>query len=322
MVERQKALLALIVTVLFWGLSFISIKIAVVVFPPMSLGALRFSLALVLLYGIKRKMAPQETMKLRDLPYLVGAGLIGVTAYFFCENNGVSLVSASEASIIIAAIPVITMISDQIDQSVEYRRMIRRGPGAQNPWAEPPRRPTIAKRRLFGAILSVAGVWLVAGGTLQVSGNLRGYVFMGGAALSWVVYSFLTRPLFSRHSRIFIVFWQTVFGFLGFLPFAFFEIPRWGQPTLVVLLHVAYLGIFCSALGYWFYAMAMGSLGVSTSTVFINLIPVVTVVSAFFALQDRLRPIQWLGAVAVLSGVYAATLERGFHHSKEKARPS
>jgi len=88
MVERQKAFLALIVTVLFWGFSFISIKIAVVVFPPMSLGALRFSLALVLLYGIKRKMAPQERIQTGDLPYLVGAGLIGVTAYFFAKITG------------------------------------------------------------------------------------------------------------------------------------------------------------------------------------------------------------------------------------------
>lgn len=316
MVERQKALLALIATVLFWGLSFISIKIAVVVFPPMSLGALRFSLALVLLYGIKRKMAPQERIQAGDLPYLVGAGLIGVTAYFFCENNGVLLVSASEASIIIAAIPVLTMIVDQIEQGRLHQRALREeGAMVINP-------PAMVKRRWVGASLSLVGVWLVAGGTLQVSGNLRGYVFMGGAALSWVVYSFLSRPLFNRHSRIFIVFWQTVFGFLGFLPFAFFEIPRWGQPSVVVWLHVAYLGIFCSALGYWFYAMAMGSLGVSTSTVFINLIPVVTVVTAFFALQDRLRPIQWLGAMAVVSGVYAATLERGLHHSKEKAKPS
>lgn len=306
----------MIVTVLFWGLSFISIKIAVVVFPPMSLGALRFSLALVLLYGIKKKMAPQERFLAGDLPYLVGAGLIGVTAYFFCENNGVSLVSASEASIIIAAIPVLTMIVDQLEQGRLYRRALQtEGSAAVRP-------PSMAKRRWVGAVLSLVGVWLVAGGTLQVSGNLRGYVFMGGAALSWVVYSFLSRPLFNRHSRIFIVFWQTVFGFLGFLPFAFFEIPRWGQPSIAVWLHVAYLGIFCSALGYWFYAMAMGSLGVSTSTVFINLIPVVTVITAFFALQDRLQPIQWLGSVAVVSGVYAATLERGFHHSKEKAKPN
>jgi drug/metabolite transporter (DMT)-like permease len=315
MVERQKALLALMVTVVFWGLSFISIKIAVAVFPPMSLGALRFSMALVLLYLIKRKMAPHEKMDLRDLPYLLGAGLIGVTAYFFCENNGVSLISASEASIIIAAIPVITMIADQIGQYIKFR-------GKQNVTAKLARGPAIAKRRWFGAVLSVAGVWLVAGGTLQVSGNLRGYIFMGGAAVSWVVYSFLSRPLFNRHSRIFIVFWQTVFGFLGFLPFAFLELPNWGHPTAAVWFHVAYLGIFCSALGYWFYAMAMGSLGVSTSTVFINLIPVVTVVTAFFALQDRLQPIQWLGAAAVLSGVYAATLEGGAHHSREKAIPS
>jgi len=40
--ERRKALVAIILCSLFWGFSFISIKITVEVFPPMSLGLLRF----------------------------------------------------------------------------------------------------------------------------------------------------------------------------------------------------------------------------------------------------------------------------------------
>ncbi|MDR1100567.1 MAG: DMT family transporter, partial [Treponema sp.] len=103
MTKRHKALGAIIACVFFWGFSFISIKVAIPVFPPMTLGLFRFILALGFLFFIKLRLAPRERLRLRDAPLLCGAGITGVTLYFFCENNGVALVTASEASIITGA---------------------------------------------------------------------------------------------------------------------------------------------------------------------------------------------------------------------------
>jgi len=297
--QRRLRLLGLIFTVVLWGFSFISIKISVAVLPPMSLGAARFALSILLLWVIKQKTVPEERLQLRDLPYLAGAGLIGVTAYFFFENNGVSLVSASEASIIIATIPVLMMVAERIFSGGR-----------------------IAKRRWAGAFLSMVGVWLVAGTAVVVTGSALGYLYMLGAAFSWVAYTFLTRPLFASRSRIYIVFWQSIFGFLGFLPFTIAEFPSWGSPSIIVILNVAFLGFFCSALGYWLYVLALGTLGIGTSTVFINLIPVVTVAAGFVILGERLAALQWLGAVVVLAGVYLATIETKPYHSIERAKPN
>jgi drug/metabolite transporter (DMT)-like permease len=299
MTERHKALGAIIACVIFWGFSFISIKTALPVFPPMTLGLFRFALALGFLFFIKLRFAPQEKLKTRDLPLLCGAGITGVTLYFFCENNGVALVTASEASIITGAIPVLTMAAEWIGGKLKVI---------------PPER--ISGRRWLGAAISMAGVWMVAGVSFALSGSLLGYGYMGGAALSWVAYCFLTRPLFARRTgsagsgRIYIVFWQSLFGAAGFLPFAAAEYPQWGRPDIPVLLHIVFLGICCSALGYWLYAYSLEVLGVSVSSVFINFIPVVTVIGGFFLLGERLQPLQWIGAVLVLGGVYLAMGER------------
>ncbi|MDR2741847.1 MAG: DMT family transporter [Treponema sp.] len=307
MYDRKKALLTIIICVVFWGVSFVSIKVAVTVFPPMTLGACRFALAIVFLTFIKSRLAPDEKLKVRDLPLLVGAGLTGVTAYFFCENNGVSLVSASEASIIVAAIPALTVIVEWTGG--KFRRKTTREPAPSSP-----------VQRWLGALISTAGVWLVAGVSFSVSGSIWGYVYMGGAALSWVAYSFLTRPLFARCSRIHIVFWQSVFGFIGFLPFAAQEFPSWSVPTLPVLGHTVFLGICCSALGYWFYAYSLEQLGVSVTSVFLNFIPVVTVAVGFAFLGEKLMPLQWLGALLVLSGVTLAMT--GGKGGKTRINPS
>ncbi|MDR2181245.1 MAG: DMT family transporter [Treponema sp.] len=285
---RKTAILANAACVLFWGFPFISLKVAVRVFPPMTLGALRFVIAVIILGVVKRIRNSRETLAPRDIPRLALSGIAGVTLYFFCENNGVALVSASEASIIIGAIPVLTML-------VEWAAgKLRRKAGA----------PALKARLWLGALLSLAGVVLVAGVSITLSGNAAGYLFMGGAAANWVAYGFLTKPLFVRHSRSFVVFWQNLFGFSGFIPFAAMEFSRWGNPSPGIVLHVFFLAVCCSALGYLFYAHALNVLGVSISSVFVNLIPVVAVTAAFLILGERLAPLQWGGAVLVLAGVY------------------
>ena len=297
MIERRKsALISIIACVLVWGFSFISIKESLPVFPPMTLGAVRFVIAIAALFLMYR-FSPEwkganKTLK-SDMFLLIGSGLTGVTFYFFFENNGVMRVTASEASIITAAIPVLTMIADWLTAKLSSHNNA----------------PRLGWQSWLGAFISIAGVALVAGISFSLSGSISGYVYMGGAALCWVAYSLLTRPLFDRkRSRLYIVFWQNFFGFLGLLPFAMLEYKSWGDPTLPVMLHVIFLALGCSALGYWLYAYAMEALGVSTTSVFINLIPVVTVIAGFIVLHERLTLLQGAGAALVLSGVYLTIL--------------
>jgi len=311
MTKKHKALAAVIACVFFWGFSFISIKVAVAVLPPMTLGAFRFALAVIILFFIKRKIAPEEKIKKSDFPLLAGAGITGVTLYFFFENNGVSLIPASEASIFVGAIPVITVIAETAWERIYLRRKkelnieekITAGKKYQSLFLK-----TILPG--IGALISLAGVTLVAGVSFALSGTALGYIFMSGACVSWVAYCLLTRPLFISHSRIFIVFWQSLIGFIGFLPFTLFE-SSWSMPGLEVWGHILFLGLFCSALGYWFYAMALEDLGVRKATIFINLIPVISVVGGFFVLGERLKPLQWFGAALVLAGVYLTMLAPG-----------
>jgi drug/metabolite transporter (DMT)-like permease len=303
MSNKQKALTAIILCVLLWGFSFISTKITVAVFPPMSLGMLRFAIALIFLYFIKLKLAPDEKLRIKDIPMLFVAGFSGVTMYFFCENNGIAFVSASEASIAVSSIPIVIMITEWLVVKISFTRRKHMAHNAGR--NEPARRA----RQWIGCIVSIAGVWLVAGVSFAISGSITGYIYMAGAVISWVVYSFLTRSLFASHSGIYIVFWQSVAGFICFIPFSIVEFQSWGEATVEVIVHLAFLGIFCSAIGYWFYVRAMEILGVTVCAFFINLIPVVTVVSGFFMLDERLKPLQWFGAVLVITGVYLAMWE-------------
>jgi len=166
----------------------------------------------------------------------------------------------------------------------------------------------LSARSYAGAILSFAGVALIVLPSLgSSSSSPLGFLFMGGAALCWVAYALLTKPLSSRYGGLSITFWQILFGLFGCLPFAMAESARWQAPSLAVTLNVLYLGVLCSAVGYLLYIVAMDSLGAGTTSVFLNLVPVVSVAGAYLLLGERLGGLSLAGGTVAVAGVYLAT---------------
>lgn len=219
----------MILTVIFWGLSFLSIDVVVETIPPITLGFSRFVVASLLLFIIKMIKEKETKMKKKDVPLFAIAGFLGVTLYFIFENNGILLLNASTASLIIATIPIFSLISESIVYKVRMTRL-----------------------KIISIILSFIGVYFIVGGDiskLMSSGKGIGYIMMFGAVLSWVVYALVTKPLFGKYSQLTIVYYQSLFGTIMFIPFIIFETTKWSEVTGGIVLNVLYLGIFCSAIG-------------------------------------------------------------------------
>lgn len=283
--KRRLALFYATAVSVIWGLSFLSTKVSIAVLPPMTIAAARFVMAVILLLAIALAKRENLRLKLKDVPLMALTGLMGISIYFLCENNGIALLTASESSLVIATIPVLTMLVERI--AVGTR---------------------LGRRAYVGAALSFGGVALIVMPSLgSRSSSLLGFLYMGGAAAAWVVYALLTKPLSRSYGRISVTFWQSFFGLLGCVPFALAERGAWRMPGTVVILNLVYLGVFCSAIGYWLYVEALDALGAGTSSVFLNLVPVVSVAAAFVLLGERLGIESLAGGVVAVGGVYLAT---------------
>ena len=282
-VKRLASLYGILVAIL-WGLSFLSIKVAVEVLPPMTLAAARFVVACAVLPAVAFLVKEDLRIDRGDIPVLILGGVLGVTLYFYFENNGILLLSASESSILVGTIPVVSVISERIFLGTRL----------------PP-------RVYAGSFLSFAGVALIVLRPSNMPSSPWGYLYMTGAVAVWVAYTFATRKVSLKYGRLNVTFWQSFFGLLGCIPFALLESRAWKLPGTAVVLNVLYLGLVCSAAGYWLYVAAIDHLGIGKASVFVNLIPVVAVVAAFFILGDRLGALQWFGAAVTLVGVYLAT---------------
>jgi drug/metabolite transporter (DMT)-like permease len=270
--------------VVFWGLSFVASKtILNSGVPPMTMVCIRFLVATILLNLLLRRIDPRARLTRRDILPLAVSGLFGVTIYFFFEARGIKLTSASHASLIIAVIPILTLIAEWLF----FRTRVG--------WLS-----------ALGVVLSVVGVVFVVrqpGLGSPGSVSLAGDLFMFGACVSWVVYILLSRNLHTRMSELAITAYQSIFGTAFLIPLALLEMHQWVPITLAAGLNLAYLALFCSALSNYLYVIALSRLGPLTISPFINLIPVVGVLGGVVLLGESMGWSQIVGGIVILGGV-------------------
>lgn len=274
--------------VVIWGLSFLSIKVTLTVLPTMTQALWRHVIAAGVLLLMMRFIEPHTRLKREDIPRFVVAGLLGITLYFFLENNGIKRISASSASLIIAVVPIFTIIAD----ALVFKE-------------------AMTKRKLVSVLISFAGVFCIVGNPYGDSNDFLGYALMLGAAVSWVVYTLVTKSLFERYSDLAIVYYQTVIGVITLIPFALFEKTDWSAVSGPVLWNLLFLGIFCSALAAYLYIISMSVIGVAISSLMMNMIPVVAVVASFFVLNERISGMQMVGGILVIGAVCLSSIGSG-----------
>lgn len=285
--DRKKitAVVFLVGSTIMFGLSFVSIKISMEVFPPLSMAFYRFLIACLILYPMLRKMSPGENLKKEHLPLMAFSGILGITIYFFFENNGVLRISSNDASIIIAIMPVAAAVGERIFLKKK-----------------------LSPISLAAIIASILGIYIIIGGKLE-GGSISGYLYMVGAIVSFSIFMIITKPLFRSYSGIAVTFYQSLFGTLAFIPFLWLETVNWSQLNRNIIFHFLFLAIGCSAIANFMYIYALSNLSVATTAIFMNLIPVFTFIFSYFIFGDTLSLLQLFGAAVVIASVTVVTLQ-------------
>jgi len=280
--------LAIIVAVVLWGLSFVSMKIIMNTgLPPYSMITMRYllvSVVLLMVFVFQWKK-PQWKRARKDYLLFFWSGGIGITAYFLFEAKGISLTTASNAAIIIAMVPVFSLIADWVFFRQSFNLI-----------------------QLAGIILSIFGVYVIFYSSqrpVDTSAQpLLGNLLMLGACFCWVAYSVLSKALHRKYGSFVITSYQSFFGTLLLLPFALVESSSWVPISLQVWGHLFYLSLLCSILAYYLYNIALRILGVTIVSVYVNLIPLVGVIGAVYYLHDPVFPLQIFGGSFILISLF------------------
>ncbi len=297
---RGVAVAAVLVAALIWSTSFAVTKVTLVQIPPMTIGAMRFSLAALILAVVVHARRDRQLPTIRQRLTIGLAGLMGISLYFAVENLGVDLATASDATLIVASYPIITLI---LELSL--------------------RRATMSVIRLTGMIMAVGGVWLVVRGG---SGGETGHRMWGDALLVagggvWAVYNLVAQRDTSGASPIVVTYYQTLFGALGFIAMSVFEVRRWVWPTPATLGRVLFLAGLCSVTAFLLYNYGLRRLIPSVAVNLLNIVPVAGLAWAVLLARESVSATQIAGGAVVIVGV-GAGLYRSTHDRSGPAHPT
>ena len=274
---------AALFTAAVWGTTFISTKVLLRDFQPVEILLFRFVLGLLALLVIYPHRLRGTTWR-QELTF-AGAGLCGVSLYFLLENIALTYTMASNVGVIISVAPFFTAI---------FSRMFLR---------EEPLRVNF----FLGFFLAMAGIFLISFNGQKLELDPLGDVLALLAALVWAGYSVLTKRIsgYDYHTilttrRIF--FYGIVFMLPALLVFDFrLELARLGNP--VCLANFLFLGLGASALCFVTWNFAVKIIGAVKTSVYIYLVPVITVVTSALILRERITALAAVGTVLTLAGL-------------------
>lgn len=276
-----------IATSAIWGTTFISSKLLLQEgLSPAAIMMLRFVVAYVLMLPFVRGRWLCRTVK--DELQMLLLGISGGSLYFLLENTALLYTQASNVAIIIAATPLLTMLTVHL---------MNKGKGAS--------------RRLYAySLLSLVGVALVVfNGNFILKLNPMGDLLTFGAVITWVIYSIIIARLQDSYPSTMITRKVFFYGMLTLLPYFAFE--PWGVTWEMIARpmvwgNVLYLGVLASLVCYVAWNIVIKRLGAVDATNYLYINPIVAMLTAWAVLDERITPLAIVGTAFILAGVYLA----------------
>lgn len=280
--RRLAARLALVLTAIVWGTSFVAAKIVMRDLPPLTFAVLRFAIALAVLIPLNARFGRRPARGV--VPALLG--LSGVSLFFLCQNIGLQHTTAANASLVNnGGFPILTALLAAVVL-----------------------RERLSSRRWLGVLVSLAGVAAVVltGADADVHGLSGGDALILASALCIAVYTVAARVAVVETDGLALVTGSLAYGLFFLLPVVPVELAttpaRWPSPDAVALL--IYLGVIASGIAYWLFGFALRHLGATETAVLSNLEVVVGVLVAVTALHERMAIGQLAGGILILLGIW------------------
>jgi drug/metabolite transporter (DMT)-like permease len=285
---------AVIAAALIWSSSFAVTKVALSEIPPMTIGALRFVLAAAILAVVVHTRRDRRLPSPRQRLFIGFAGFLGITVYFALENVGVDWATASDATLIVASYPIITLVLEILFGRARFSVV-----------------------RFAGMLVAIAGVWLVVRGQTGGGGenHLWGDLILIAGGVVWAVYNLVARRDDSGASPIVITYYQTLAGAGGFVLLALPEAGRWSVPSGGNLLRIGFLAAFCSVAAFLLYNYGLRRLEPSVAVNLLNIVPVAGLGWAVLLAGETLNLLQVLGGAVVIVGVTLGIYRKSDSHA-------
>jgi drug/metabolite transporter (DMT)-like permease len=285
--SRLDALLLLMT--IFWGSNFTVVKIAVRDIPELPFNALRllvgaaaFIVTLAVVEGMPR-LTTAEWIRIFVL------AVVGQVIYQLCFLGAVARTTVANSALIFAFTPIVVALLTSV---MGHER--------------------IPATRWVGALISLAGIYLVVGAARTEGATVLGDVLAAGAMVCWALYTVGARPMLLERSPVVVTGYSMALGSLLYLPLAWpgLRTLEWSAVRPAAWIALLLSGLLALYVSYMIWYTAVQVIGSTRTSVYSNVTPLVAVVVAYFWLGEPITTRKLVGAAAVITGLAVTRLER------------
>lgn len=275
--------------VIMWASTFIVTKAAFAVVSPLGIIFSRFVLMLALAFAVLvvKERGANLWIERADLGRFIASGLAGFTFYQLGFTLGLSHTSPFSSSLLIAMVPLVTILI----------LAIMGEPTPRQGWV--------------GLAVALVGVVIFlldkrdAGG-----GSLLGDLLSLGAALAFAIYGIVNRPLVRKYPTATYSAWTLA---AGAVPLLLISLPAateqdWSALGAAAWLSILYLAILPVYVAYILWNFAIARRGVAKATTFSLLVPIVAGILSYLLMGEPFGPWKLLGAALVMAGLVIVRL--------------
>lgn len=277
--------------VIFWGMSYVWTTIVFKYYHPISIIFLRLFISTALLVAYTFLSGKAEKIRKEDTWLLLLSALFNPFLYFLFENYGLKNSTPTISAVIIATIPVFVSI-------VWYFLL----------------KEKLSLINIIGIIVSFLGISIMlVNPDFSLNSSMVGVLFLSGAVIMAVIYTVLLKRLANKYSALTIITYQNMIGVIYFLPlFLFFDFKYFitVRPNSELVYSLLSLAFFASTLAFIFYTMSVKKIGISRTSVFGNLMPVVTAIFSAIFISEIFTITKIIGMAIVIAGVMVTQVKK------------
>jgi len=270
----------------FWGSTFLAIHFAVQHFAPPMVSGLRFLMAAppVFLFALLRRKRIRVTRA--ELWRLIVTGLLllvgGNVFLVWAEKT----IDTGFAALVMACVPIMMTLLEMVL------------PGGQ---ALPP----VGWIGMFAGFAGLATLlWPTLSAGHAQAGRIFGSVILIFGGFCWALGSVLSKRFNFQIDPFVVSAWQMLVAGVANLSIATlagqWHTADWAPASIWA---VIYLAIFGSIVGFGSYAYVLHHAPVAKVATYAYVNPIVAIVLGAIFVHERLKPLEWLGTVIILSAV-------------------
>ena len=308
MIKKLVPYIAIVCAMLIWAGAGIAVKEALVVFNPLTLIVLRFTIAVVLMLCVglifrKNEVIGLQRIEKKDIPIFLLGGVLQPFLYFIFETYTYqSFASPTIAEAMLSTQPIMAPIMAWL--------LLRE---------------QVTRYNILGIIVSTIGMLLLllVGSNNFEIGNVWGVLLAVITVSCSVGYSVVLRRIPPHYSPLTIVFYVQSISLVLFyilwggdlllnsqLSTLNSQLLTLNSQLLPSILSVLYLAVLASVTAFILFCYTVRYIGVTRANIFNNIRPVFTALLMLVMFNEQLPIWKWAGIIIIIIGLFISQKHR------------